>query len=87
MLISVYNNFVLYLLSILLHLYKNQQQLMNLENMSTFAQIYNLQVIASLGVGGELDWYIWRHWIKILGNDLLITIFLIFYILLKKTGI
>ena len=25
---------------------------MNLENMNTFAQVYNLQVIAGLGVGG-----------------------------------
>ena len=54
---------------------ENQKQLMNLENMNTFAQVYNLQVIAGLGVGGEINWYIWRHWIKILGHDLLITIF------------
>ena len=60
----------------------NHQQLMNLENMNTFAQVYNLQVIAGLGVG-----YIWKNWIKILGHDLLITIFLIFLLSLKKTGI
>ena len=50
---------------------ENQQQLMNLENMNTFAQVYNLQVIAGLGVGGEINWYVWRHWIKILGHDLI----------------
>ena len=33
---------------------ENQKQLMNLENMNTFAQVYNLQVIASLGVRGKL---------------------------------
>ena len=58
---------------------ENQQQLMNLENMNTFAQVYNLQVIAGLGVGGEINWYIWRHWIKIFGHDLLITIFFDFF--------
>ena len=52
----------------------NQQQLMNLENMKIFAQVYNLQV-AGLGLGGGINWYIWRHWIKILGHDLFITIF------------
>ena len=66
---------------------ENQQQLMNLENMNTFAQVYNLQVIAGLGVRGEINWYIWRHWIKILGHDLFITISLIFFISLKETGI
>ena len=34
----------------------NQQQLMNLENMNTFAYVYNLQGIASLGVQvGEIN--------------------------------
>ena len=36
---------------------ENQKQLMNLENMNTFAQVYNLQVIAGLGilVVGEIN--------------------------------
>ena len=54
----------------------NQQQLMNLENVNTFAYVYNLQSIASLGLA--------KHWLKILGHNLLITIFLIFKISLKK---
>ena len=31
---------------------ENQKQLMNLENMNTFAQVYNLQLIVGLVVGG-----------------------------------
>ena len=32
---------------------ENEQQLMNLGNMNTFAQVYNLQVITGLGVVGK----------------------------------
>ena len=56
--------------------------------MNTFSQVYNLQVIAGLGIRGGavggINWYVWRHWIKILGHDLFITNSLISFISLKK---
>ena len=59
--------------------------LMNLENMNTFSQVYNLQVIGDPGRGGEgINWYVWRHWIKILGHDLFITISLIFFHFIER---